>query len=788
MPKVPKSSQRKSATPRKKASTRKPRAKSAAPKKHASPAARGRGGLLLRFCMAMAVVLLVLVAWSDARIQRAFAGKMHDQPAKVFARPLILASGVAFSAAELNRELVALGYRLDARMRRSGTYQQNGNDFLIWLREFRFADGHRQSRKVRVILNYGSVREVRAEDGEVLPEILLEPKVIGGIYPGRNEDRLLTSLEDTPRMLVETLLHIEDRNFYKHFGLSPRGIARAAMTNLRAGRTVQGGSTLTQQLVKNTVLSRERSFYRKFLEAIMAPLVELRYTKDEILELYLNEVYLGQEGSRAIHGFGLAAVHYFNRPLTELSMEQMAMLVGLVKGPSYYDPWRHPERARERRNVVLAAIAAEGWLNNAQLRQAEATPLRLAKASAIEGVYPAYIDLVRRQLSRDYRAEDLNTQGLRIFTPFDPLLQGMAEKSVTESLKKLGKDFSEVQIGMVVTTVNSGDVVAVVGGREPRFAGFNRALDAVRPVGSLIKPAVYLAALRQPQRYSLVTKIEDAEIELQNVDGSFWKPRNYDRKLHGEVMLHEALANSYNLATIRLGLDVGLEPVLQTLFDLGVGRRLQPLPSLLLGSAELAPIEVAAMYQTIAAGGLRSGLRSIYAVTDSKGELVAHYPQKPMQTVSAAAIHLLQYALQEVVREGTGRGVYERLRQDYRVAGKTGTTNELKDSWFAGFAGDYVSVVWMGRDDNQPAGLTGSRGAMMVWREFMAAASHEQMPFVKERDITYEWVDAESGFLTRSGCANARYMPFITGHEPRISSDCGAGGQTIFDWFRRALD
>ncbi len=736
------------------------------------------------------VLMLALVIWCDMRVRAVFDGDRWEQPAKVYSRPLILASGVAISQAEFLNELSLLGYRRDRSLEHPGSYYRSGDRFHLYLRDFHFADGHRPARKLSFSIQNRMVRELRDVQGRALVEAVMEPAVIGGVYPGMNEDRMLIALNETPRMLVETLLLVEDRDFYRHAGISPKGIARAAVANIKAGRTVQGGSTLTQQLVKNLLLTRERSFVRKFLEVIMALLVELHYDKDTILQAYINEVYLGQEGSRAIHGFALAARHYFNRPVQELNIRQIAMLVGLVKGPSYYDPWRFPERSLNRRNVILAMLADAGFLEEEQRAQLAAAPLGLAKSSAMEGVFPAYIDLVRRQLRRDYRNEDLQKKGLRIFTPFDPLLQRRAEQSMKQALEPLDEKHPELQSAMVVTSVKNGDVVAVVGGRRPRFAGFNRALDALRPVGSLMKPAVYLAALERPRRYTLASRLLDEPVEVENIDGTMWRPKNFDKESHGEVLLHRALALSYNQAAVRLGLDLGVDTVIDMVRRLGVERPLPEVPAIFLGAASLSPIEVAAMYQTLADDGRRSALRSIVAVTDANGELLAHYPQKPHQAVSAASVHLLQYAMQEVVQEGTGRGVYGPggLSPQFRVAGKTGSTNDLRDSWFAGFAGDYLGVVWVGRDDNAAMGLTGSRGALPVWRAFMKRASREPMPFVAQRDIEYHWIDAETGFLSASHCDGARNLPFIAGSEPRRSSGCRASPESIFRWFRNVLD
>ncbi len=745
-------------------------------------------GLFLKLSLVGLVLLLILFAYSDAKVRGAFDAKRYEQPAKVYARPLVLASGAILTAYELESELGELGYRSRKLVNEPGTYHRQGDHFSIFIRPFNFADGDRPARKIELDMGVTTVGVLRNSLGERIAEEQLDPMVIGGVYPGRHEDRLMLSLPEVPQMLIETLVQVEDQHFYSHFGISPRSIARAFLANIKAGRTVQGGSTLTQQLVKNTILSSERSLWRKAKEAVMSILTEMHYSKDRILEAYINEVYLGQEGNRAIHGFGLAARHYFNRPLDELNLAQISMLVGLVKGPSYYDPWRHPERAKNRRNIVMGELAEQGWLTPAQLAAWQKEPLELAKSSALDGVYPAYVDLVRRQLSRDYQSKELQNSGLRIFTPFDPVLQRRAEKATVKSLARLESRQKDLQVAMVVTRVNSGDVVAVIGGKRPRYAGFNRALDALRPIGSLAKPAVFLAALNQPRYYNLLTRVSDEPITIPNANGSLWKPSNYDRKSHGNVPLHTALAHSYNIATARLGMEVGLSNVMDMFQRLGIQRPLLEVPSMLLGAAQLAPIEVASMYQTIAAEGRYTPLRTIYAISDSKGKLLARYPQKPKQVVNPAAVHVLQYAMLETVREGTGKGVYNVLPKDYRVAGKTGTSNDTRDSWFAGFAGDYMAVVWMGLDNNASTGLTGASGALTVWRQFMAEASTEQMPFSQTAGVEYQWVDGGSGKLTQSWCEGARYMPFMSGSAPTESGGCAPDGEKMWKWFKGVFD
>lgn len=742
--------------------------------------ARG-GRVWLKLLLASAVLVAMALIYLDAKVRYTFDEKQYQLPARVYARALVLERGKQIHARDLSAELTSLGYSASSRWRVPGRYWRQGDQFFIATRGYRSLGGSIPPLRFSVTIQNSTVTTLRDAGGSALSKVRLEPLEIGSIYPGHKEDRVLAKLDSVPRSLVDILLLIEDRHFYEHHGLSLRSIARAMLANIKAGRTVQGGSTLTQQLVKNIFLSADRSLFRKGVEAVMALMVELHYSKRDILQAYINEVYLGQEGPRGIHGFALASRHYFNRPLEDLDASQIAMLVGLVKGPSYYDPWRYPERALQRRNTVLAVMAEKEMITQAEQQRLSSGGLALAKNSALEGVFPAYLDLVRRQLRRDYSEQDLQTEGMRIYTAFDPLVQRHAEKAMAAVLS--GQD-EQLQGAMVVTDVKNGNVVAMVGGRQMRFAGFNRALDAVRAIGSLIKPAVYLTALQDARSYTLATPISDGPVEVAGADGSIWQPQNFDHRDHGNVPLHTALANSYNQATARLGMQVGLGKVLDMVQHLGIRRPLPELPSMLLGAAELSPLEVAAMYQTIAASGVHSPLRSITDIADSNGVAMAQYPLDQYQAVAKPTMHLLHYALIEVVREGTGKSVYQTLPEDFQVAGKTGTSDELRDSWFAGFSGDYLAVVWLGRDDNTSAGLTGAAGALRVWSAFMARASHAPMTFAVPDGIAYHWIDGQSGLLSREICENARYMPFIQGSAPRQRADCNANLPRVWDWFK----
>ena len=708
----------------------------------------------------------------DKVVRAKFEGKRWALPARVYARPLELYVGRPLTREELVGELQRLGYREGADAGRDGSWRVDGEAILIQSREFRFWDGNEPARRFTVTLDGGIVTDlVDANSGSPLALVRLDPGLIASIYPTHNEDRVLLRREQLPDDLIKTLLAVEDRKFYQHHGVDPKGIVRAAYENLMAGRTVQGASTLTQQLVKNFYLTQERTLERKLNEAFMALLLDRRYSKDDILTAYANEVYMGQDGSRAIHGFGLASRFYFDRELDELGIPETAMLVGILKGPSEFNPRRKPEKVLERRNLVIDLMAYHQIISAADAASAKQQPLGLRDGGAEPtGDYPAFIQLVRRQLQRDYREQDLRSEGLRIFTTLDPLVQVDVERAVRERLPALDKQrgFKDgtLETAAVVTSVAQGEVLALVGGRDPAFAGFNRALDAVRPIGSLIKPVIYLTALAQPERYSLVTPIADKPVSLR-VGGKLWQPKNYDHSVHGSVPLYRALAKSYNLATVNLGLELGVDQVARMLYDLGAVRDIDAVPAMLLGSVSLPPIEVAQVYQTIAGGGFRAPLRTIREVLDASGRPLNRYPLAVEPVVSDDAAYLTQWAMRQVVKQGTATWLNKRLPSDLVVAGKTGTTNDMRDSWFAGFSGDKVVVAWIGRDDNQPIKLSGSTGALRLWGDIMAEL--ESQPLSDQ---------PPDSVVVASACGSSG-IPFSRGHVGACGGGGGSGGGRV---------
>lgn len=763
-------------------------------------ALRSRGFILTALLLLLVITLLSVVGLGlyviklDGTVREKFEGKRWAIPARVYGRPLELYAGAPLSQQDVLAELRLLNYR-QAAPDATGTWEQKGGELLVHTRGFAFSDEAEPAQVLRLRFNGNSVADVASTQQSDRGVVRLEPMVIGGIYPKQNEDRVLMQLKEAPPHLVDALLATEDRAFYSHHGISLRGIARAVWVNTTAGGLHQGGSTLTQQLVKNFYLSNERTLSRKLNEAAMALLLELHYNKNEILETYLNEVTLGQSGDRSVNGFGLASQFYFGQPVSELNLSQVALLVGMVQGPSYYNPRRNPERALKRRNIVIDNLLHEDKITAAEAAAAKQRPLAvIAKPTAATTVYPAFIDLVRRQLHTEYKEEDLSSEGLRIFTTLDPRVQEAAQASFANTMTRLRasspKRLGNLQGAVLVSNPENGELLAIIGGQGD-FTGYNRALDARRQIGSLVKPAVYLTALESAQ-YTLVTPLDDSPVVLESQGGQTWEPKNDDGESHGVLPLYDALAHSYNQATIRMGMNIGVPAVISTLKRLGVQQNIAPYPSLMLGALDMSPLEVMSLFQVYASGGFRTPPRSIREVLDARGKPLKRYGLAVEQVADPASVYLLNYAMQQTMRSGTAASAYRTLPQDLVMAGKTGTTNDQRDAWFAGYTGNYLSVVWVGNDDNRATGLFGATGALPVWVDVMRQLHPASLVQAQPENVQWQWADRESGLLSAENCSGSVYVPFRSDSLPTDAVPCASGGvpavldkvfHRVIDWF-----
>jgi len=720
------------------------------------------------------------LVWLDSQVRARFDDLSWDLPSRLYARPLQLHAGMPMTAQALRLELAAARYARVDDARQSGSYAQNGERFTIARRGFADLDGREPARRLALTLATNQLATLTdADTGAQLDTARLDPARIATVYGVAQEERRVVKLEQLPVLLVAGLQAVEDREFKHHHGIAAGAILRAAFADVAAGHVVQGGSTLTQQLVKNLFLDRGQRMARKFNEALLALLIEARYDKHRILEAYVNEVFLGQQGSQAVHGFAAASEFYFGREVRDLHPAEIALLVGLVRGPSLYDPRRHAELASARRNLVLNQFYETGLIDDATLASARAASLGVPDTPGLpRNQAPAFADLVRAQLQRDYPAEELQRAGLSIYTTLATATQALTEQALTQTLDALAQRQPDLQGAAVVTGASDGEVQAVVGGRDPADPGFDRALDARRPIGSLIKPLVYLVALAQPQTYSLASLLDDAPVDLLQPNGTHWTPQNDDHEAHGKVAMIDALAHSYNLATVHLGIALGVDKVRGLLDSFGIAAG-NANPSLLLGAVDLSPLEVAQIYQYFAADGHALPLRAVRGVLDAQGRALAHYVVKPGSGGYVQPARLVNYALQQVARYGTAHAISEGLA-GLHAAGKTGTSDSQRDSWFAGFTGSQLAVVWIGRDDNKPTGLWGATGALQAWIALFRDLPSATLASGQD-GLELAWIDPQSGQRTQAECPGARQLPFVAGHLPQGSQQCLL--QQIKSWF-----
>src|ERR1700730_18949064 len=571
---------------------------------------------VLGIVVVAAVAVTFYVMYLDRIVTKEFEGRRWTLPAQVYAAPLELYASLPLNGSDLEHELQRLQYRRVDKLEHPGTYRLQGTRLDIALRPARFADETRPASILTVVSGEKGIESLRDSDGKDVPIARLEPLLIGSIFPIHGEDRIVVTPQEVPALLPQALTTVEDRKFYTHHGVDPVGILRAMWVNVRAGQMEQGGSTLTQQLVKSYFLDSRRTLGRKAREAIMAMSLDAHFSKADLMNAYINEIFLGQDGDRAIHGFGLASQFYFGKPLAELDLSEVALLVAVVRGPSYYEPRRHPERARLRRDLVLKIMAEQGIVTAKEASAAARQPLGATSRPA-GAYYPASLDFVRRTLRRDYHDQDLTEAGLRIYTSLELRAQEQAEQALDHELTRLDRLRKHAQAplegAVVATSAKRGDVIAIVGGRNVGYEGFDRALDAHRSMGSLVKPFIYLMAL-ESGRYNAATVVQDAPIDVKLANDKHWRPENFTHQTYGPVPVVRALAESLNLATVGVGLDVGLPKVAQTLQRFGLAQPPAQVPAMLLGALEVTPLEAAQLFNGLANGGFRNPLRAVRAV------------------------------------------------------------------------------------------------------------------------------------------------------------------------------
>ena len=728
------------------------------PEHQSSKKKRSWKSLLLKAAFTGFCMLFFYSAYLDWQIRNKMDGQIWRLPAEVYSRIESIRLSDELSLEQIKQILLDNEYRQTTMIAAPGDFKIEDNTIVLLRRAFPFPDKPEAQRVFRLRFNDNKLAVIEdLINVKAIEEFRMAPKLIAMLQSDK-EERLAISLQQYPRLLIDVLLLTEDRRFFEHDGISPLGILRAVVTNIQAGHTVQGGSTLTQQLVKNLFLSNERTLSRKVNEAMMALILDWRYDKNRILETYLNEIYLGQNGDSQIHGFELASQFYFGRSIREISLDQIALLVGMVKGPSLYNPWRNPQNALERRNVVLHLLLEHKVIGEELYQLLSQRPLGVQDKGKISRKYPAFIQTLQTELRHQIgEGKVANLLGARIFSTLDVKQQNRAEQAVINMVSELQVKHKNphLESAMVVADYQTGEVRAVVGGVQTQFAGFNRALMAQRQIGSLVKPSIYLTALMYPDQFRLNTPINNQPITI-NVKGSPpWQPRNYDRKYSGSVMLMDALVRSLNIPTVNIGMKLGLTKVISVQQAMGWDKVSIPkVPSTLLGSYSISPYDVTKLYQTIANEGASIPLSTINSVVDRQGNVIYEREFDPQQVVPREAAFQTLFAMQQVVERGTARS----LQNDFahlHLAGKTGTTNDARDTWFVGIDGEHVATVWLGRDDNGDTKLTGASGALQVYKDYLQRSAIRPLKLHKPQGIKWVGINAYGGW----DCSSTRTIP-----------------------------
>ncbi len=732
--------------------------------------------LLLSF-LAVAFATLVLV-YLD--VTRRFEARQEDFPSRLYSSSLTLAEGNEISTYGLLTRLGRLGYRkVNAGPAKPGEYLIVGREIRIALRPFDYPDEKFAGDRVRLQLRGNRIRRITSMDsGKHLEKVRLEPELIATFYQEVQEERTWTPLKSFPPELRRAVISVEDRSFYRHPGVDVRGIARAAYVDLAHRKAMQGGSTITQQLAKNLYANRKRDLVRKILETAAAVMLEARYTKDQILEAYLNEVYMGQRGPVAISGMGEAARFYFRKSPAELTVSESALLAGMISSPGLYNPYRNPAAALSRRNRVLKSMVETGDLEDPAFKVARGAGLGVTQQRPLNYRAPYLVDFLEEEVRRAFPDAPPAGAGLRIFSTVDPDLQEEAEAALGSGLERLEKSYPVLrknprgllQGAVVVLRVSDGSILALVGGRDYRVSQFNRTYQAHRQPGSLFKPFVYLAGFDRAQydpgfSFTAATPLDDSPLELMS-GGKRYTPQNYDHEFHGTIPVRRALEQSINVATIRAAETVGLDHVITAARRCGIASPLPKVPSLALGTAEVTPLEMATAYVTLASGGVRTPLRAVLALTDRKGQTVESENPPPTRVISPQAAYLLTNLLEGVLHEGTAASAAE-LGFTGVAAGKTGTTDDLRDAWFVGYTPTTLALVWVGYDDNRVLGLTGAQAALPIWVDLMMGSGKVSSEEFQVPDgILRETVDPQTGQVATWKCPEKVEEIFIEGTEP----------------------
>lgn len=719
----------------------------------------GAGGFL--------VAILGIAVWVYRESVGRFEVRRVSLPTRIYADSMPLRPDTPLQQDDLLEKLDRLGYREAEVLQQAGEYRSDGKTVDIFTRAFTHPTGRYESAPVRIVFEgprIGSVTSLREQ--RPVETAALEPELLTSILSDRLENRRPVPLEQVPQHLQDAVVVTEDVRFWHHPGVDPFGIIRALVRNIRAGGVEEGASTLTQQLVKNYYLTSERTLRRKIVEAFMAVILDARYSKREILEAYLNDIYLGRNRSISIIGVGEASRFYFGKPVSEIDVAEAALLAGIIQSPNNHSPFTHPERAKARRDRVLALMLRHEKIDRRTYEKAleKKLPRKPFRVRSGLSSIPFYVDRVLQEMQRDYGFREVKGRGLQIYTSIDLAAQDTATRTLESGLRSLEKGYRSLRRrgdrleGVLIhVDVPTGEIRALVGGRNYDVSQFNRALNARRLIGSLFKPFVYLTAFEpslSQQNITPATLVSDTRFVLKRRFASDWSPRNYDDRYHGTVTVREALEQSLNSASVRIGLACGMEAVLRTARTLGITTEIENHPAVLLGAVGIPPIEMADAFSTLARGGSRMPLRTIRFVTNDRGRVVAAAGEiEPVQVFPARDVYLLNHVMKGVLDRGTA---YAARRMGFRktAAGKTGTTNDKRDAWFIGYTPQTLALTWIGFDDNSPVGLSGGEGAVPIWTRYMVnvTAGQRDGDFAIPAGIEFVTVDESSGGLASAYC------------------------------------
>ncbi len=751
---------------------------------------------LLYTAAALSLITFLYITFLYLVVTDKFEGKKWALPSKIYSDSLTLYPGIDINSIDLLGRLKRLNYHRVLAEPKQGEYRQEGNIIDIYLHNFVYPNKPFNGFSIRLYLKNTQIEKIEGYQAkEELFSVEIEPEMITAIFEGGWQERNLVKLSAVPKYLTDAIVTIEDRRFYEHFGIDPRSIARAILANIKNIGVSQGGSTITQQLVKNMFLSHKRTFWRKINEAVMAVILDARYSKEEILEAYINEIYLGQRGSVGIFGFGEAARFYFSKEASQLTLAESALLAGLIRSPNSYSPYVNINKSRTRRNLVLSKMMEMEKITNDEYKTALSEQIVMREYQIKDNDAPYFVDYVRKQLQENYPESVLTSEGLQIFTTLEPNLQRAGERALKNGLADLEKKYpslkrkeqdESLQAAILVIQPQTGYIKAMLGGRDYKITQFNRITQAKRQPGSVFKPVVYLTALTPmpdgKPKFTPSSIIDDSPVTI-NFDNKDWSPQNYDKKYYGNVTLRTAIEKSLNASTVKIAQETGIENIISTAKALGIESPLQNIPSIALGTIELTPLEIGVAYSTIANSGIRPVPISIKDVIDKDGNVIEKKALEMEKAASPQASFILTHLLKGVIDNGTAMAVRQ-AGFNRPAAGKTGTTSDYKDAWFVGYTPELLSLVWVGFDQKDVLNLSGSHAALPIWTDFMknALGNTENSDFLPPQGIVFKKVDRKSGLLANSSCPDTVDEAFIEGTEP--TEECSGEKGGIIKWFK----